>query len=238
MYDHIAANLEAVRARIAAAAARAGRDPGSVTLVAVTKTHPAEAVAAALAAGVTDIGENKVQEAVPKFDALRAPGTAPLPRRHLIGHLQTNKAKPAALNFDVVHSVDSARLARDLGRHAIAAGRTLDVLLQVNVSGEDTKSGVEPRDLAALVRAVRDDAPGVRVRGLMTMAPLVDDPEDVRVFFRDLRLLAAAAWEDFPELAAGGPPELSMGMTNDFEVAVEEGATLVRVGSALFGARG
>ncbi len=232
----IADNLSRVRERIAAAALRAGRPPESVRLVAVTKTHPLPAIREALEAGAADIGENRVQEAVPKIAELRA-GDGPMPRCHLIGHLQSNKARAAAQHFDVVHSLDSARLAGELSRHAISLNRTLDALVQVNISGEDTKSGIDPRDLGALLDCVTAGCGGLRVRGLMTMAPLVEDPEDVRIFFRNLRVLAEAAWKDYPQLAAAGPPELSMGMTGDFEVAVEEGATLVRVGSAIFGTR-
>jgi hypothetical protein len=232
--EEIAAAVAEVTGRMAAAAARAGRDPAAARLVTVTKTQPVELIREAIAAGAADLGENRVQDAIPKMAALAAEGARP--RWHLIGHLQSNKAKLAAAHFDMVHSVDSAHLAGDLSRHAIAANRTVDLLLQVNVSGEDTKSGVEPRGLPALLDHAAACA-GIRVRGLMTMAPLVDDPEDVRGFFRDLRLLAEAAWQDHPEIAAHGPPELSMGMTNDFEVAVEEGATLVRIGSAIFGAR-
>ena len=243
MDDTISNNWRSVCERVDAAAVRAGRDPRLVTVVAVTKTHPAEAAAEVVAAGAADVGENKVQEAVGKFESLREilPPGQPMPRRHLIGHLQSNKAKPAAQNFDLVHSVDSVKLARDLGRHAMAdGGRTLDVLLQVNVSGEDSKSGVEPRELVELVPGILKEARGVRICGLMTMAPEVDDPEEVRVFFRQLRLIAQAVWESHPELAEaceGAGPALSMGMTGDFEVAVEEGATLIRVGSAIFGAR-
>ena len=243
MDNTISNNWRAVRERVDAAAVRAGRDPHLVTVVAVTKTHPVQAAAEVVAAGAADIGENKIQEAVGKFESLREMLglTQPMPRRHLIGHLQSNKAKLAAQNFDLVHSVDSVKLARDLGRHSMAdGGRTLDVLIQVNVSGEDSKSGVEPRELIELVPGILKDARGVRICGLMTMAPEVDDPEEVRVFVRQLRLIGEAVWEAHPELAdacEGAGPALSMGMTGDFEVAVEEGATLVRVGSAIFGAR-
>lgn len=236
--DHIAA----VRERIAAAARRAGRTPADVRLVGVTKTHPPDLVAAALAAGLGDFGENRVQEADAKIAALAAER-----RRitwHLIGHLQRNKAARAAALFDMVHSVDSLRLAEALSRHAgeRPAG-PLPVLLQVNVSGERSKEGFDlagwQERPAALDAFAADVArilalPGVSVRGLMTIAPWVQEPEGARPTFRAARLLRDEIARRFPQAAWR---ELSMGMTDDFAVAVEEGATIVRVGRAIFGAR-
>ena len=210
-----------MRERIARACQRAGREPGSVTLVAVSKGQPVEAIRAAYAAGLRHFGENRIQEAVPKIEA--AEGTGVEATWHLVGHLQSNKAKTAALAFDVVHSVDSARL---LARLDGAAPAPRDVLLQVNVTAEPQKQGVAPGEVEALVETAREAA-NLRLRGLMTIAPMATDPEDVRPVFRDLRDLA-----DRFALT-----ELSMGMTDDFEVAIEEGATLVRVGRAIFGER-
>ncbi|MDX2165604.1 MAG: YggS family pyridoxal phosphate-dependent enzyme [Deltaproteobacteria bacterium] len=215
----VAANLAAVRARIAAAAERSRRDPSAVRLLAVSKTKPAALVRAAIAAGATDIGENYVQEAVAKRPAVPDPA-----RWHLIGHLQRNKAARALETFDCIHTLDSAALGAALARHAQARGVPAEVLVEVNVGGEPSKHGVAPDDLPALLRDVRD--PHLRVLGLMAVPP-ADTPEATRPFFRRLRELAERA----------GLRELSMGMTDDFEVAIEEGATMVRVGRAIFGAR-
>ena len=225
--ESIAENLEAVQARIAAACARAGRAPGSVRLLAVSKTYGPEAVRAAAAAGQRLFGENRVQEAAAKIP--ECPGRL---EWHLIGHLQGNKAALAARLFDWVHSVDSAKLLEALDRHAAEAGRTLRALVQVNVSGERSKSGLAPAavpEVLALANRLRN----VQVCGLMTIPPLAEDPEKARPFFRNLRE-RRAAWS-----AESGCdlPELSMGMTHDLEVAIEEGATFVRVGTGIFGAR-
>lgn len=237
----IADNLTAVRERIVAAARRAGRDPAGVTLVAVTKTHPPELIAEALAAGVVDLGENRVQEAAEKIEALSAQRAAI--RWHLIGHLQRNKAKLAAGLFDLIHSVDSLRLAETLARH-VSPERPLPILLQVNVSGEASKEGfdlaggLENRQaLEALLHQVEQIValPGLAVRGLMTIAPIVDHPEQARPVFRRLRELRDELARRFPQATWD---ELSMGMTDDFEAAVAEGATIVRVGRAIFGERG
>lgn len=224
-----AQRLSEIQSRIADAAARAGRDAREVTLVAVSKTHPVEAVLEAIAAGVTDFGENRVQEAMTKIPSV----TSTAVRWHLIGHLQSNKAKPAAEHFAWVQSVDSATLAARLDRLAGEAGRTLSVLLQVRLGDEDTKSGMEETDLVNVFRAVRE-MPHLRVAGLMAIPPFLENPEDVRPFFRRLREWRDAINERFPETPLN---ELSMGMSHDFEVAIEEGATMVRVGTALFGSR-
>lgn len=218
----IAGNVAQVRARIAAACERAGRATGDVTLIAVTKTHGVGAVAAAHAAGVRDFGENRVQEAAPKIDGARASGMEAT--WHLIGNLQRNKVGAAISRFDILQSIDSERLAQAVSERAIAPIRAL---IEVNVAGEASKHGVAPKDVGALAASMAR-MPTIELLGLMTVAPRADDPEDIRPVFRTLR-----------EIRDGlGLPELSMGMTDDFEVAIEEGATMVRVGRAIFGARG
>lgn len=231
--DTVAARLDAVRARIAAACRRVGRDPAEVALVAVTKTHPLDAVREALAAGQVDLGENRAQELVPKAEAAAAAGLAP--RWHFIGHLQRNKARDVLPHVHTLHSLDSAALVAEIDRRlpAAAAAReragapaNLPCYLEVNVAGEAQKHGVAPGELEPLLRAAAA-SPAIEIVGLMTVAPAVDDPEQVRPVFRTLRQLAGAH----------GLPGLSMGMTDDFAVAVEEGATVVRVGRAIFGER-
>jgi PLP dependent protein len=231
--DQIRARIHEVQGAILRAADRAGSDAAAVRLVVVTKTHPIETVLKTLAAGATDIGENRVQEAVPKLEAVRAAGVAGC-RFHLIGHLQSNKAKAAVRYFDLIHSLDSVDLALALDRHALAAGTVRECLLQVNVSGEETKSGLDPETAGPALAGILRECSSLRIAGLMTMAPLVEDPETTRPVFRALRALSERLRDE-----TGGElgPELSMGMTNDFEVAVEEGATLVRIGSAILGAR-
>jgi pyridoxal phosphate enzyme (YggS family) len=221
--------LADVRARIARAADRAGRDPSSIRLIAVSKTFPAEYVRAAAEAGQIDFGENKVQEALPKMDQ-----TADLTVRwHLIGHLQSNKAKKAA-RFDLVHSIDGTSLLQKLDEAVHGAARRLDLLVQVDLAGEATKHGAREDELTAIFEAARA-ARSCRCVGLMTLPPAVDDPDAARPYFRALR-------ETRERLLARGVDasmlhELSMGMSHDFEVAIEEGATLVRVGTAIFGGR-
>jgi len=219
-------NIETVRARILAAARRSGRDPAGVTLVAITKTVSPALAGCLPAAGVTDAGENRVQEAETKT-AAAPPGL----RWHLVGHLQTNKARRAVELFDVIHSVDSTRLLEALDRPARERNRVLPVLLQVNISGEEQKSGVPPAGLRDLLGAA-SRMPNLLVRGLMGMGPLAGDPEVCRPLFRALRDLRDRANRE--EWYPRPLTDLSMGMTNDFEVAVEEGATLVRIGTALF----
>lgn len=225
VYDAlVAARVAEVRDRISAARARGGHGQ-RVTLVAVTKTHGPEAVVAAWNAGVTDVGENRVQEAEAKMAAVSCPV-----RWHLIGHLQRNKAK-GATRFDLVHSMDSARLAESLSAAAQATGRTLDVLVQVNVSGESTKSGFAPDAIAPIAERLLA-LPGLRVIGTMTMAPF-DVAEEV------LRTVFSGARACHEQLRAAGHPAsvLSMGMSGDYEIAIEEGATHVRLGTILFGER-
>ena len=223
----IAENLESVQARIAAACARAGRAPESVRLLAVSKTYGPESVREAAAAGQRLFGENRVQEAAAKIP--ECPGRL---EWHLIGHLQSNKAALAARLFDWVHSVDSAKLLEALDRHAADAGRTLRALVQVNVSGERSKSGLAPEavpEALSLANRLRN----VQVCGLMTIPPLAEDPETARPFFRKLR----ERREGWAAESGIDLPELSMGMTHDLEVAIEEGATFVRVGTGIFGTR-
>jgi len=225
---NIARNVEQVRERIELACARAGRDPGEVTVVAVSKTFPAEVIREAVEAGIRDIGENRVQEAYQKFQELGRIATW-----HMVGHLQTNKVKRALEFFDWIHSVDSLHLAREISKRAERLGREVDVLLEVNTSGEASKYGVTPEELPALAEAV-SQLPRIRVRGLMTIAPIVERPEEARPYFVMLRELRDRLVE---EGVVAELPHLSMGMTDDFEVAVEEGATMVRIGRAIFGER-
>lgn len=211
--------LGAVRERIARAAGRARRDPAQIRLLAVTKIFPVEAIQEAYALGLREFGENYVQEFEGKMPAVSGLAGA---RFHLIGHLQSNKAAKAAEIFQVVQTVDSAKLARRLND----TGHPLDVMLEVKLSREETKHGVDPSGVPALIEAVRG-CPNLRLLGLMTMPPWSEDPEAPRGYFRALRELAEAH----------GLRELSMGMSNDLETAIEEGATCVRVGTALFGKR-
>ena len=235
----LAATAARVRAQIRAAAERAGRDPATVTLVAVSKTQPAEAVCAAAAGGLRDFGENRVEEAVPKLQAVAQSGAAGL-RWHMIGHVQSRKAREvAAAGFALVHSVDSLKLAERLGRAAAEAGRRQAVLLECNVSGEAAKAGFAAADPAAWPALLAEfeqvlAVPGLEVRGLMTMAPYGTDHVTARPIFARLRALRDAAQARCPAAAWA---ELSMGMTDDFEGAIAEGATLVRVGRAIFGER-
>ena len=227
----IAANLRAVRERIARAASLGGRGEGSVTLVAVSKTHPAERVREALEAGQLAFGENKVQEGEGKIAALESLRAAGL-RWHLVGHLQSNKARKAVSLFDVIHSLDGLDLARKLAAAAAEAGKVQDVLVQADLAGEVTKHGLGERALLPALETLRGLAT-LRVQGLMILPPFEDDPEKTRPYFRRLRELRDRAASE--GLLAGS--ELSMGMSHDFEVAIEEGATIVRVGTAIFGER-
>jgi pyridoxal phosphate enzyme (YggS family) len=220
MHD-IRAGLVRVRERIAAAAERAGRRPDDVLLIAVSKTVEAERVREAIEAGVPALGENRVQEAKAKVAVLGRP----VPW-HLIGHLQTNKVKDALAIFDVIHSIDRLEVARECERRAAGGGRPIDVLLEVNVANEPQKSGFAPDAVPAALEALAGLA-HLKVRGLMAIPPVVERAEESRWAFRALRALAERH----------GLGELSMGMSGDFEVAIEEGATMVRVGTAIFGPR-
>jgi hypothetical protein len=223
-----------VLGRVEQAARRAGRDPREVRLVAVSKTHPAALVREALAAGLTDFGENRVQEAEAKITEVGRGASGP--RWHLIGGLQANKARRAARLFDLIHSVDSAALVERLERVCAEDGRErLEVLLQVDLAGETTKGGADERELTAIVGAL-GGCERVRCRGLMILPPFFEDVERVRPYFQRLRGLR----DELRERGVFGEEkgELSMGMSHDYETAVEEGATLVRVGTAIFGERG
>ncbi len=224
----IADNVSAVRARIEDACDRAFRDPGDVRLVAVTKTVGVTRIAEAVRAGIDCIGENRIQEAAEKFGGL------PPIEKHLVGHLQTNKVKKALELFDVIQSVDSVRLAREISLASAADGRRVPVLVEVNTSGEDSKYGLGPGETVAAIEEMAD-LDGIEVTGLMTIGAFLPDPEDVRPCFRALRAIRDEI-EDLviPDVRM---EHLSMGMTNDFEVAIEEGATIVRVGRAIFGER-
>lgn len=216
-----------VKGTIAEACKRANRSPAEVKLVAVTKTVPTDIIAQAYGAGLRVFGENRVQEAQPKIGALPADI-----EWHFIGHLQSNKARAAAGLFDLIHSVDSVRLGRRLAARA-AAGQSIRMLLQVNLTGKTSQSGFAPEEVGAAVAALAGES-GVALEGLMTIAPQVTDREAVRPWFRQL----ADLYRDLAATAAGHPwRHLSMGMTEDYPIAIEEGATLVRVGRALFGER-
>ena len=221
----IAARLASVLEEIRRAEAKANRAPGSVRLVAVSKTHPASAIREAYEAGQRDFGENYVQELEEKARELADLDGI---RWHFIGHLQTNKAKVIARIAHVVHTIDSAKLAKELGKRAAAESKKLPVLVEVNVGGEAQKSGCAPGDLASVIESIRAEA-SLELRGLMTVPPHTDDPEGARPFFRALRELR--------ERHDGALPELSMGMTHDVEIAIAEGATMVRIGTAIFGPR-
>lgn len=227
--EDIEANLLDVRRRIALAARRAGRSPEEVTLVGVTKTVPTERIKVAIGAGLTDIGENRVQEARDKFRVIGGDV-----RWHLVGHLQRNKVKPAIEIFSLIHSLDSERLAMAIEDACARINKVQDVLVEVNISGEESKAGIAPEETLDFLRLVAQFE-HIRVLGLMGIAPVVVDPEDARPFFRRMKeLFDEAKEEHIPGLNLR---YLSMGMTNDFEVAIEEGANIVRIGRAIFGER-
>ena len=230
MYEGIPKRLAEVRERIADAAGRAGRKPEDVRLIAVSKTHPIDAVRAAAEAGQIDFGENKVQEALQKI----AQSADMSIRWHLIGHLQSNKARKAAAAVGAIHAIDSVDLLKRVDQAALEAGRTVDVLIQVDLALEDTKYGAPVDVVPAIVKAA-EGCTAARLTGLMLLPPLAEKPEDARPWFTRLRALR-------DELVEAGSPadrlrELSMGMSHDFEVAIAEGATMVRVGTAIFGER-
>ena len=222
-------NLKDVEARVAAACERAGRKREDVTLIAVSKTKPVEMIREIMECGVVDFGENKVQEMCSKMEVI----TEPL-HWHLIGHLQRNKVKYIVDKAYLIHSVDSMRLAQEIQKEAQKHEVTCNVLVEINIGGEETKSGVPKEEVMELVKGIAE-LPNVKVKGLMTIAPPVEKPEDARGYFKEMKAV-------FEEIKAADIPgvemkELSMGMTGDFEVAIEEGATMVRVGTAIFGAR-
>ena len=224
----LTANLHSIQQRLRAACERAGRDPASVTLLAVTKTHPPETIQEATRLGLQVFGENKVQEARAKIPL--CPVKA---RWHLIGHLQSNKCRDAVALFEMIESVDSLALAQEINKRAEQAAKTMPILLEVNVAGEASKFGYQPEQMLAELPQI-NALPRLEIHGLMAIPPYAPVPEKARPYFRRLRELKQQA-----EAVLGAPlPHLSMGMSGDFEVAIEEGATIVRVGTALFGERG
>ena len=227
----IAERFKEVKKRADDAALRSGRDPEDIKLVAVTKTHPASEINEAIAAGATDIGENRVQEILEKIDDVSTV------RWHLIGHLQTNKVRQVIDKVVMIHSVDSLKLAREIDKRAAAAGLKMDVLIEINSAMEETKSGISADDLKQLCEEITSQCDSVRICGLMCIPPMAAEPEDARPYFKEAAELFEdmKSWQLPPERFA--PTELSMGMSGDFEVAVEEGATIVRVGSSIFGPR-
>jgi pyridoxal phosphate enzyme (YggS family) len=229
--ETIRTRYDRVRARIAVAAAQSNRDLNEIKVIAISKTHPVLAIKAAIEAGITDLGENRVQEAEAKILELGRERT----KWHLVGHLQPNKVRRAVRLFDYLHSLDSVTLASRLQRICEEEDREeLPILIQVDLSGEETKSGVAEEGLPSLVEAVANSS-RLRFIGLMTLPPLFDNPEQARPYFKRLRELRDALKSEGH--FGSGAGELSMGMTNDFEVAVEEGATMVRIGTAIFGER-
>ena len=227
--EDIKKNLEKVNAQIEDAAQRAGRSGDEITLVAVSKTRTPEEINTAIDAGATDIGENKVQEIMDKYDAVK-----PV-KWHMIGHLQTNKVKYIIDKVDMIHSVDSIKLAKEIDKRAKAAGKVMDILVQINPAEEESKFGVTIDGAGDLVREILDTCENIRIRGLMSVAPIAEDPRDVKPYFDGVKA-------KYDELAGIDDPKLdfeylSMGMSHDFEVAIEAGSNLVRVGSAIFGER-
>ena len=227
--EDIKKNLETVRGKISDAAAASGRNGEDVILVAVSKTRTPEEINTAIDAGTTDIGENKVQEIMDKYDAVK-----PV-RWHMIGHLQTNKVKYIIDKVDMIHSVDSIKLAKEIDKRAKAAGKTMDILVQINPAEAESKFGVTIDGAGDLVREILDTCENIRIKGLMSVAPIAEDPRDVKPYFDGVKA-------KYDELAQIDDPKLdfeylSMGMSHDFAVAIEAGSNLVRVGSAIFGER-
>jgi pyridoxal phosphate enzyme (YggS family) len=230
MAESIQSRVERVEGRIKEAALSSGRNPKSVKLVAASKTVPVDDIRAGITAGVTIVGENYVQEAKEKIEAIGRDNVS----WHFIGHLQSNKAKYAVRLFDLIHSVDSIKLAREIDRRARSIDRLQPILIQVNISGEETKSGIDGEQALELVREI-SALKNIAVRGLMTMPPYFNAPDKVRPYFRALRSLQELVRKEaIPNVEM---TELSMGMTGDFEAAIQEGATLVRIGTAIFGER-
>jgi len=220
-------NLEIINEKIKKAALKANRNPEEIKLVAVTKTATIEQIKEAISAGVKIIGENKVQEAKEKYQILNADI-----EWHLVGHLQTNKVKYAIEIFDCIHSVDSIKLAKEIDKRSLQFGKTTNVLVEVNVSGEETKYGIKPEEVEPFLKEISEFS-RIRVRGLMTIAPIEEDKEEARPYFRKLRELSKETKSK--NIKNAKMDYLSMGMTDDFEVAIEEGANMVRIGRGIFG---
>jgi len=227
----IAENIRWIRDKITAAAASCNRSPDDIMLLPISKTFPIDSVSQAATAGIRRFGENRVQEAESKILHFRS--LAKL-EWHLVGHLQSNKAKRAAELFDVIHSVDSIRLAARLSRACVETGKIMSVLIQVDLGGENTKFGAEPAAVAEIVRMV-SGLDGIRINGLMTIPPFFEDPDESRPYFARLRKLRDEVESELP--GGLGEKHLSMGMSHDFEAAIQEGATIVRIGTAIFGTR-
>ena len=227
----IAENIRKIRARIANTALACGRSPESITLLAITKTFPVETISRAIEAGQRHFGENRVQEAEPKILALASRAHL---EWHMVGHLQSNKARRAAEIFDVIHSVDSIKLAEKLSQASVTLGKQLSVLLQVDLGHEPTKFGIDPKEIREILAAILN-LKGIRVNGLMIIPPFFENAEQARPCFAQLRDLRDALESEQP--ACLGQQQLSMGMSHDFEVAIQEGSTLVRIGTAIFGER-
>lgn len=225
----VAVNIAALRQRIAIAAEKSGRKPEEIEIIAVTKTVDVPRIREAMAEGITSLGENRVQELTAKYEEV-----GPEANWHLIGHLQTNKVKYIIDKVTLVHSLDRMSLAKELNKRAVAASRVVPVLVQVNIAEEETKFGLHEDEVIPFIEEVRS-MPGMKIQGLMTIAPFTEEPETVRPVFRALKELAEKIKGlNFPEVEMR---YLSMGMTNDFEVAIEEGANMIRVGSGIFGER-
>jgi pyridoxal phosphate enzyme (YggS family) len=227
----IVENIQWIRDRIAAAAASCNRSPDDITLLPISKTFPVDSISQAAAAGISRFGENRVQEAEKKILHFRSLANL---EWHLVGHLQSNKAKRAAELFDVIHSVDSIKLATRLSQACVEIGKVLSVLIQVDLGGEDTKFGAEPDSIADIVRVV-SGLKGIRINGLMTIPPFFEDPDKSRPYFARLRDLRDTVESEMPGCL--GERHLSMGMSHDFEAAIREGSTMVRIGTAIFGTR-
>lgn len=227
MFAHLPGNIGRIKERIKNAALKSDRHPDEIALVAVSKTFPAEAIRAAVKHGLTDIGESRIQEAEPKLSSL-----GNIARWHMIGHLQSNKAKKAATLFDMIQSIDSIKLAETVNRHAGNLGRKIDCLLEVNSSGEEAKYGFRAEEIPSTIKAVKDFE-NINLCGLMTIGPFVDDDKPIRNTFRITKELYIEGREKVGDSFS----VLSMGMSDDFEIAIEEGSNMVRIGTAIFGPR-
>jgi pyridoxal phosphate enzyme (YggS family) len=227
MLVYIRDNIGRIKERINKAAAKSGRRPNEITLVAVSKTFPAEAIRAAVEYGLTDIGESRIQEAEPKLSSL-----GKIARWHMIGHLQSNKARKAVRLFDMIQSIDSIKLAETVNRHVGHLGRKIDCLLEVNSSGENAKYGFRPEEIPSIINTVKSFE-NINLCGLMTIGPFVDDDKPIRKAFRITKEL----YIDGREKIGDSFSVLSMGMSDDFEIAIEEGSNMVRIGTAIFGSR-
>lgn len=229
MYEYIKENLDEVKDKIAAAAIKSGRQPEDITLIAVTKTLATDIINGAIHYGVTDIGENKVQEVMDKYEAISSS-----PKWHLIGHLQTNKVKYIIDKVSLIHSVDSLRLAEEISKRAEKADKIMDILVQINVAEEESKFGIHREEIFELVNEI-SELKNIRIKGLMTIAPYTDDEASLRKYFSEMKDIFETLKKTMYNKA--DMLYLSMGMTNDFEIAIEEGANMVRIGTGIFGAR-